>query len=175
MWMLSSSSDRGALDVVDGAGIHAGRGPHYSRRTPGSRTFTGVGKEIVLITDDGMAVWACVLQKTPAKRGSGSSRGRDKVSDTSVGWVWRNMMFRNLGKELSSDLIRSATRKTYEEWVARYVELPEVRLRTEVDIKKVSSKNPGYCYQCAGWEKGPIKRGKLFLYSPRDQQEGPVF
>jgi hypothetical protein len=63
-WLLSSSSDRRALDVVDGMGKHAGKGPHYSRRTPGSKTFTGVGREIVLVTDDGNAVWAVVLQKT---------------------------------------------------------------------------------------------------------------
>jgi hypothetical protein len=50
-WELSSSSDRRALDVVDGTGPHEGHGPHYSRRTPGSKTFTGVGREIVLVTE----------------------------------------------------------------------------------------------------------------------------
>lgn len=39
-WLLSSSSDRRALDVVDGAGQHAGRGPHYSRRTPAALATT---------------------------------------------------------------------------------------------------------------------------------------
>jgi hypothetical protein len=70
-WDLSSSSDRRALDVVDGVGRHAGRGPHYSRRTPGSKTFTGVGQEIVLVTSCGRAVWACIRQKTPAGRAAG--------------------------------------------------------------------------------------------------------
>jgi len=76
MWVLSSSSDARALAVVDGTGRLAEHGPHYSRRTPGSKTFTGVGKEIVLITECGRAVWAVVRQRTPAARGSGGSRGR---------------------------------------------------------------------------------------------------
>ena len=80
--------------------------------------------------------------------------------------MWRNMLFRNLGSALSSDLIRAATVRTYQEWITRYGELPEERLRTEVDTKRVKSRNPGYCYLCAGWERGPTKRGKLFLYAP---------
>jgi len=31
MWLLSSSSDRAALDVVDGTGPFQGMGPHYIR------------------------------------------------------------------------------------------------------------------------------------------------
>jgi len=65
-WRLSSSSDRDALDIVDGTGPFAGLGAHYSRRTPGSKTFTGVGKEVVLVHETGRAVWACVYQRTPA-------------------------------------------------------------------------------------------------------------
>ena len=48
-WRLSSSSDPLALAVVDGLGKFKRFGPHYSRRTPGSKTFTGVGQEIVLV------------------------------------------------------------------------------------------------------------------------------
>lgn len=166
LWTLSSSSDRRALDVVDGAGAHAGMGPHYSRRTPGSKTFTGVGQEVVLVTRDGRAVWAVVRQKTPAKRGSGGSRGRTGDDDAAAKFVWRNMMFRNIGAGLSSDLIREATDMTYRIWVARYGEMPTERLRTEIGIKSVRSSNPGYCYLMAGWERGPIRRGKLFLYAP---------
>lgn len=76
------------------------------------------------------------------------------------------MIFRNLGLALSSDLIRSATTRTYEEWIKRYGSLPSERLRTEVDIKRVRSANPGYCYLMAGWERGPVKNGKQFLYAP---------
>lgn len=165
-WVLSSSSDRRALDVVDGTGSQSGHGPHYSRRTPGSKTFTGVGQEIVLVTECGRAVWACVRQKTPMARGSGSSRGRSASTDQRARFIWRNMMFRNLGAGLSSDLIRDATERTYEEWISRYGALPTERLRTEIGLAYVRSANPGYCYMMAGWERGETKRGKLFLYAP---------
>lgn len=165
-WLLSSSSDRRALDVVDGTGPFDGLGAHYSRRTPGSKTFTGVGREIVLVTDCGRAVWAVVYQRTPAARGTGGSRGRTGQVDAKPRYLWRNMMFRNLGAGLSSELIREALGRTYREWEARYGALPDERMRTEIDVKAVKSQNPGYCYQMAGWEKGPIVRGKLFLYAP---------
>lgn len=165
-WLLSSSSDRRALDVVDGTGRFEGYGPHYSRRTPGSKTFTGVGQEIVLVSDCGRAVWACVRQKTPSARGTGASRGRSGVADQRSRYIWRNMLFRNLGAGLASELIRSATTRTYEEWIKRYGALPEERLRTEIGIKEVRSSNPGYCYLMAGWEKDRVVRGKLYLFAP---------
>lgn len=165
-WLLSSSSDPRALSVVDGTGINAGNGPHYSRRTPGSKTFTGVGQEIVLVTECGRAVWACIRQKTPMAVGTGSSRGRAAGTDQRARFLWRNSMFRNLGAGLSSDLIRGALAMTYVEWMKRYGGLPLERLRTEVDVQAVRSRNPGFCYMVAGWERGETKRGKLFLYAP---------
>jgi len=166
VWLLSSSSDPRALAVVDGTGGFVEHGPHYSRRTPGSKTFTGVGQEIVLVSACGRAVWACVRQKTPMRRGTGASRGRAGATDGRARFIWRNMMFRNLGAGLSSELIREAAAMTYREWVRRYGALPEERLRTEVDVKRIRSRNPGFCYQMAGWEKGRIVRGKLYLYAP---------
>jgi hypothetical protein len=76
------------------------------------------------------------------------------------------MLFRNESPCLSSSLILEATARTYAEWRHRYAELPLERLRTEVDIQKIQSSNPGYCYLMAGWERGPIVRGKLHLYAP---------
>jgi hypothetical protein len=165
-WLLSSSSDRRALDVVDGSGPFQGQGPHYSRRTPGSKTFTGVGQEIVLVTACGRGVWACIRQRTPHAPGTGASRGREGVLDTHARYLWRNMLFRNLGAGLSSELIREATEMTYREWIRRYGALPAERLRTEIGIREIRSTNPGYCYMMAGWERGETKRGKLFLYAP---------
>jgi len=167
MWLLSSSSDRRALDVVDGTGPFVGLGAHYSRRTPGSKTFTGVGQEIVLVTDCGRAVWACVRQKTPMAHGTGLSRGRSGTTDAKARYLWRNMLFRNLGAGLSSDLIRAATEMTYKEWLLRYGEMPQERLRTEIGVKEIRSTNPAFCYVMAGWERGQMKRGKLFLYAPK--------
>lgn len=77
-------------------------------------------------------------------------------------------MFRNLGTGLSSDLIRSALRRTREEWVRRYGALPAERLRTEIDVRAVRSPNPGYCYKVAGWTKDRVVRGKLYLWAPED-------
>lgn len=165
-WLLSSSSDPRALAVVDGLGMFNGLGPHYSRRSPGSKTFTGVGREVVLVTECGCAVWAVVYQRTPAAAGTGGSRGRTGATDKRPRHLWRNMLFRNLGAGRSSDLIREATAATYAAWLDRYGELPTERLRTEIDVWRVLSRNPGYCYLMAGWEKGPIVRGKRFYYAP---------
>ena len=151
-WQESHGQDLHALSIVDGLGDFAQHGPHYSRRSPGSRSFTGVGREIVLTQP--RAVWAVVLNRAP---GGGA-------------FFWRNMLFRNLGEGLSSDLIRSATSLTYRLWLKRYGCLPSVRLRTEVSTRRRST-NPGYCYQCAGWIKGEASkrmksRGMAVLYAP---------
>jgi len=167
-WILSSSSDPAALAVVDGLGEFAKYGPHYSRRTPGSKTFTGVGQEVVLIHESGAAVWAVVRQRTPSRRGSGGSRGRTGSTDSAPKYVWRNMLFRRLPEcaALASDLISTATAATYAVWAWRYGELPAERLRTEVDIRRVKSSNPGYCYKVAGYTPLRTVRGKLYLEAP---------
>jgi len=166
IWVLSSSFDPRALAVVDGLGPFAKYGPHYSRRSPGSKSFTGCGREVVLVTEDGCAVWACVYQRTPSRVGSGGSRGRAGVADAAPRFLWRNMLFRNLGPCLSSDLIASALEATYEHWLARYGGLPPERLRTEIGVREVRSSNPGYCYIQAGWEHAEWRRGKRYLYAP---------
>lgn len=165
-WLVSSSSDPRALAVVDGTGAFEGAGPHYSRRTPGSKTFTGVGQEIVLLHESGRAVWAVVRQRTPSARGTGASRGRTGTPDPRVRMIWRNMLFRNLGAGLSSDLIRSATAITYALWPEKYGALPDERLRTEIGIQAVQSRNPGFCYLCAGYTRDRIVRGKLYMWAP---------
>lgn len=166
-WLLASSGDPDALAVVDGLGKFRRFGPHYSRRTPGSKTFTGVGKEVVLLHSSKRAVWACVYQKTPAARGSGMSRGREGSPDTKSRYIWRNMMFRNLYAGVASELIREATERTYEEWVKRYGGLPLERLRTEIGIKSVRSEDPGRCYRLAGWVDAGVVGGKLYMWAPR--------
>lgn len=156
VWTLSSSSSRLALDIVDGRGLFEKYGPHYSRRTPGSKTFTGVGQEIVLVTDS--AVWAVVRQKTPSKRGTGQSRGRVGITDQAPRYVWRNMLFRNLGDALSSTLIIDALEVTYREWANRYGHLPIEILRTEIDPSKIRGTNPGCCYKIAGFHNPRLVR-----------------
>lgn len=167
-WTLSSSSDRRALDIVDGTGPWQGAGPHYSRRTPGSRTFTGVGQEIVLVRPD--AVWAVVRARVPAPRGSGASRGRTGET-VPTRYVWRCNMFRNLGPDRASDLIRSAVAMTVREWIARYGEVPTETLQTEVKPAAIRSEIPGYSYRRAGWVKWREARGLVILRCPRPQIE----
>ncbi len=104
MWHLSSSSNPRVLNVVDGTGPFSEEGPHYSRRTPGSATFTGVGREVVLLHESRRAVWACVYQSTPSAKGTGASRGRKGETDTRPHHLWRNNMFRNLGAGDRGDL-----------------------------------------------------------------------
>lgn len=166
-WLLSGSSDPKALEVVDGTGRFAGQGPHYSRRTPGSKTFTGVGQEVVLVHPSG-AVWACVRQRVPAPRGSGASRGRTGETAPTA-YVWRNMMFRNLGTERASDLIRSAVVSTAWAWVHRYGALPAEDLRTEIKRSAIRSEVPGYSYRRAGWVKCKVVRDMVYLRCPRPQ------
>lgn len=166
LWQLSSSSDKAALAVVDGIGRFDGHGPHYSRRTPGSKTFTGIGREVVLLAVDGTAVWSVVYQRTPQRVGSGASRGRAAATDTTPRHIWRNNVFRNLGGGLSSSLIREALAMTYDVWSERYGALPAERLRTEVDTKRIRSTNPGYCYKVAGWVPDRVVSGKLYLWAP---------
>jgi hypothetical protein len=91
------------------------------------------------------------------------------VTDTKARYLWRNMLFRNLGAGLSSELIREATAITYREWIKRYGALPDERLRTEIDVARVRSSNPGFCYMMAGWEKGIVKNKKLFLWAPGER------
>ncbi len=156
VWRLSSSSDPRALAVVDGLGMHDGVGPHYSRRTPGSRTFTGVGQEVVLVSACGRAVWACVRARLPRRGPTG------ELAFT---------MFRNLGAGLSSVLIVDAVEMTRAVWLSRYGELPSEPMRTEVKVNAVRSKNPGYCYRRAGWTRQPQsprhrRRGLLVFHAP---------
>jgi len=168
-WVLSSSSDPFALAIVDGLAEFSAYGPHYSRRSPGSRTFTGCGQEIVLLHESLLAVWAVVYQKTPAKRGTGSSRGKTGNTDQNTQWLWRNMLFRRLPKcpVIASELVKTATNATYKAWKLKYKTLPPERLRTEIEIAKVRSKNPGYCYRVAGYTVDRIVRGKLYLFAPQ--------
>jgi hypothetical protein len=71
-------------------------------------------------------------------------------------WFFRNSLFRNESKTLSSELIREATRQTFMLWKRRYLALPDEPLITEVDIEATRSRRgksrpPGYCYLMAGW------------------------
>lgn len=78
-------------------------------------------------------------------------------------------MFRNLGADRGSDLIRAAVAMTAREWVKRYDDLPAETLQTEIKPALVKSEIPGYCYRRAGWVKWRETRGMVYLRCPRPQ------
>jgi hypothetical protein len=80
--------------------------------------------------------------------------------------AWVNSLFRNEGAGLSSELILEAVAAT--RWFHRNTKTwqgpePELGMVTFVDPASVESKNPGYCYQCAGFEKVGKTKMKEFL------------
>ena len=91
---------------------------------------------------------------------------RSGITDVKPRYIWRNMIFRNLGAGLSSILICEALALTYFHWAWRYGSLPLERSRSEIDVRRVRSTNPGFCYLMAGWERGETRNGKLFLRAP---------
>jgi hypothetical protein len=126
---------------------------HYSRQTQGAQEFTPPGKVLVLITDDGLAVWAAVEHLDPVGN-----------------LCWRCTIFRNEGPVKSSVLVIEATRRTFEYWRRHYGAPPPIPLRTEVDPKRVRAKrDPGRCFIKAGWRVVAERQGKrklTFLEAP---------
>lgn len=123
---------------------------HYSRQTPGARDFMANGRTLVLLTDDGLAVWGAIENLDPA----GGRR-------------WRVSIFRNEGHGRSSDLIREATARTFAWWRARYGAVPSVPLTTEIDPRRTRRKrDPGRCFLRAGWRRVGLVRGLVVLRAP---------
>lgn len=118
---------------------------HYSRQTEGAAQCLPPGRTLLLVTDDGRAVWGVVENLDPA----GAPR-------------WRCTIFRNEGPWLSSDLIREATERTYARWSRC---MPAVPLTTEVDPRRVRRKrDPGRCFRKAGWRLVDVGRRGLMVF-----------
>ena len=62
---------------------------------------------------------------------------------------WTCTIFRNETRELSSRLLLAAERALGE----RFGDCGPDGLITYVDRRKVQSRNPGYCFKCAGWRR----------------------
>lgn len=132
LWQLADSQDPLCAELADG---------HYSRQTPGSKRFLACGRNIVLhhYGERGTATWGVLLNLDNA----GALR-------------WRNAIFRNTSRTLSSALVEGATLATYDEWTKRYGALPDLPLTTEIDIdataaRRSKHKEPGACYREVGW------------------------
>lgn len=118
---------------------------HYSKykyadgRKP--KLFVGPGQKIVLRTWDGGAffVWRKFIDKAiPLQNGINCAA------------------FRNEGEIRSSELIRQADAIADLLWVGE-------RHYTYVNPKEVRSRNPGYCFIKAGWNKCGFTKGGLLI------------
>lgn len=139
-WMLTHKGDTSCRILAD---------RHYSRQTIGHPMFTRPGKNLVLRTSSGDAVWVTW------------SGIRDDGLESHECTI-----FRNESGHRSSDLIRFAVEATYGEWG----ELPRDGLITYVDADKVRSTNPGFCFKKAGWKHiGESKKRGLILLQVRYQ------
>jgi hypothetical protein len=114
---------------------------HYSRRTPGSPQFVPPGRNVVLVTPCGRAVWASTAPMFATHAWPGA---------------WVCSIFRNEGAGLSSELIREAVAAT--RW--RWSEVPEHGMITFVDPAKVRRKrDPGRCFLRAGFQRVGATQG----------------
>lgn len=124
---------------------------HYSARryVNGRRIaqFVGPGEKVVLRTLDARAlfVWRRFLDDARDDRTGERQSGVNCA------------VFRNESEHRSSDLIRQADAIADALW-------PDSRHYTYVDAARVQSKNPGFCFLCAGWRRcGRTKGGLLIL------------
>jgi hypothetical protein len=114
--------------------------PHYSIQTPNARELGPPGQKIVLMGEDGKALWG---SHRPAPW-AGIKR-MDGFEGHSC------FIFRNDGGPQSSRIIREAIAYTAAKWgLAAFI--------TYVAIEKVASRNPGYCFLVAGFRKVSVKQ-----------------
>ncbi|MCI3922445.1 hypothetical protein MO973_19620 [Paenibacillus sp. TRM 82003] len=133
-WMVTHKGDRSCRILAD---------RHYSRQSIGSNQFCRPGRNLVLRTTRGDAVWV-------------TWQGiRDDGFD-----AWECTIFRNESAQLSSDMIEWAVEATRKEWGTP----PKDGIITYVWGDKVKSANPGYCFKQAGWKAiGKSKQRGLIL------------
>jgi hypothetical protein len=138
-WRLGHKYDRQGRELAD---------RHYNRRKVGSPQFVPPGRAVVLVSVCGRAVWVTSWPYAEYVRHAWAG-------------AWVNSLFRNEGAGLSSELILEAVAATRAVWP----EPPPIGLITFVDARKVASRNPGYCYRRAGFERvGVTRKEKLLAF-----------
>ena len=100
----------------------------------------GPGEKLVLLSVDGLAIF-----------------GWRKFEDDSGQQGVNCNFFRNESPVLSSLLILDAERHAYQKWAGQ-------RLYTYVNPMAVRSRNPGYCFQAAGWKRCGVTQGGLLIF-----------
>jgi hypothetical protein len=139
-WERVTKFDRRAVALAD---------RHYNRRKVGSPQFMPPGETVVLLLPDGRAVFG--WWRPHPRSGLKAMNGLDG---------WTCSIFRNESARRSSELILEA------ELALRGATCGPDGLLTYVWDKKVQSRNPGYCFKCAGYEvRGRSADGKKTLLS----------
>jgi hypothetical protein len=134
-WIEVKDGNPTARDIFNG---------HYSRRRYADgrnpKLFVGPGEKMVLVTPkaDALFVWRKFI----------SLDNQEGVNCA---------VFRNESAQLSSFLILEAEKLAWQRW-------PGQRLYTYVNPRKVASRNPGYCFQRAGWRRCGTTKSKLLVF-----------
>lgn len=136
-WIQTHNCDKAGRNLAD---------RHYSRQTIGAARFTRPGKNLVLRTAEGDAIWATWYGKFRRD-------GLDACECT---------IFRNESSYLSSYLIAYAC-------LASFLQAGEGNLKdgiiTYVDDSKIDSANPGFSFRSVGFKHiGRTKKNKLMIF-----------
>ena|SRR5690242_11579900 len=137
-WRPSHRFDPVAVAIAD---------RHYNRQKIGSPQFVPPGRCVVLLTDRADALWVT------------SWPFAEYVKHAWPG-AWVNSLFRREGEGLASAMIREAVAITRWYWP----DVPALGMVTFVDPRKVQSRNPGYCYQMAGFRRVGTTKGGLIAW-----------
>lgn len=126
---------------------------HYSRRKIGAPQFMPPGQTVVLVTVDERAVFG--WWRPHPDSGLTAMNGLDG---------WTCTIFRNEGREQSSRLILCA--EAY--LMALGLTCGPDGFISYVDVRKIRSTNPGFCFLMAGWKKTgwSADRRKRLLQKP---------
>lgn len=142
VWCVSLDGDKTLLEMYE---------RHYSayryRDNRERKLFVGPGEKLVLRTQRGFAmfVWRKFIDDCIDARTGDRQQGVNCA------------VFRNESNYLSSELIRQADSVAHQFW-------PGERHYTYVSSSGVRSRNPGFCFERAGWKKcGKTKSGLLIL------------
>jgi len=110
------------------------------------KLVVGPGEKLVLLTVDcnALFIWR---------------KFKDRSGQTGINCA----VFHNESELLSSELIREAAWIAWQRW-------PGQRLYTYVNVSKIKSANPGYCFKMAGWNIcGKTKSGLVILEKLQDK------
>ena len=135
-WLMTKDGDPWAYEMSR---------RHYSARRyrqKRQRLFVGPGRKLVLLSSDGLAIfaWRPFLDDCyPRQNGHNCA------------------IFRNEGRMLSSMLVMEAVQVVLSAW-------GNDRCYTLINPSKIKSHNPGCCFKKAGWKSaGVSKTGKVIL------------